>query len=175
MHMLAVMVDPGLLVTLIPLGVIFLGVVTFEIAMAVTISTLPRSRMQQRWTVREQRRVIRVFAAIFSVWPIGVAVVMAHVFLPVLAAVAMDLVVVALVVMFMRWLRQGMREHRLVHAGHCENCFYDLRASLEREACPECGTELHDHPARPRPKPARSRSHGPAPLPDIASESHARR
>ena len=148
----AMLVDPGLLVTLIPLGVIFLGVVTFEVAMGITISTLPRSRMQQNWTREEQRRLIRVFAMVFSVWPICVGLVLAHVFLPTMAAIVADIIVLAGVVLFIRWLRRGVHERRLVMAGHCANCFYDLRASHEHgsDHCPECGTGLEDHPARKR-------------------------
>lgn len=146
--MFAMLVDPGLLVTLIPLALIFLGVVTFEVAMAVTISTMPRSRMQQRWTRDEQRRLVRVFAAVFSVWPIAVGLILAHVFLPLLAAVAADLFVVALVVVGFRWVRRGMHERRLVRAGHCVNCYYDLRASRDSDHCPECGAALHEHPTR---------------------------
>lgn len=146
---LAILKDPTLLFTLIPLGVIFLGVLTFELAMAVTISTLPRSRMQHKWTPQEQRRVVRVFVCVFSVWPIGVALVLAHLYLPVLLALLADALVLVLVVLGIRWLRRGVRERRLIQAGHCVQCFYDLRAShaYGSEHCPECGTGLHDHPA----------------------------
>lgn len=146
---LAILKDPTLLFTLIPLGVIFLGVLTFELAMAVTISTLPRSRMRHKWTPQEQRRVVRVFVSIFSVWPIAASLVLAHLYLPIVGALLADVIVLALIVLGVRWLRRGVRERRLIQAGHCVQCFYDLRAShaCGSKHCPECGTGLHDHPA----------------------------
>lgn len=145
---LAILKDPTLLITLAPLGLIFLGVITFEIAMGVTISTLPRSRFKHKWTPQEQRRVIRVFCVVFSAWPILVTLVLAHVFMPLWLAILADLIVIAAIVGFIRWFIHGVRQTRLIMAGHCTNCFYDLRASQDSEHCPECGIELHDHPAR---------------------------
>lgn len=135
---------------IIPIVVVFLGVVSFEVAMAVTISTLPRSRMQHRWTKQESRRVLRVFAAIFSVWPMTATLVLGHLFLPLAAALVLDAVVVTLFVLSLRWLMHGVKQQRLIQAGHCVNCLYDLRAHHKEGCnhCPECGTELHDHPAR---------------------------
>ncbi|MEO0475761.1 MAG: hypothetical protein AAF085_07310 [Planctomycetota bacterium] len=147
---LAIVKDPALLITLAPIGLIFLGVITFEIAMGVTISTLPRSRFQQKWTPQEQRRVIRVFCLVFSFWPILVSLIVAHVFLPMWLALFADLLVLAAVVMGIRWLMHGIKQTRLIMDGHCVKCFYDLRASLHKPHCPECGIELHDHPARIR-------------------------
>ena len=147
---LAIVKDPALLITLAPLGLIFLGVITFEIAMGVTISTLPRSRFQQKWTPQEQRRVVRVFCLVFSFWPMLVTLVLAHVFFPLWIALLADLLVLAAIVAGLRWLMHGVRQTKLLMSGHCTNCFYDLRASHEQgsDHCPECGTELHDHPAR---------------------------
>ncbi|MGB0767725.1 MAG: hypothetical protein ACPGYV_08435 [Phycisphaeraceae bacterium] len=147
---LAILTDPGLLITLAPLGVLFLGVITFEIAMGVTISTLPRSRFQQKWTPQEQRRVVRVFFTVFSVWPMLATLILGHLFLPFWLAVVADALVVAMVVAAVRWYLHGVKQRRLIMAGHCANCFYDLRASHEHgsEHCPECGIALHDHPVR---------------------------
>jgi len=145
---LAILKDPAMLVTLAPLGLIFLGVVTFEVAMGVTISTLPRSRFKQKWTPQEQRRVIRVFCVVFSVWPITALLILAHVFMPLWLALLADMVVLAIIAVCIRWLMHGVKQRKLVLAGHCENCFYDLRASGESSACPECGIELHEHPTR---------------------------
>lgn len=146
--MLAILKDPALLITLAPLGLIFLGVITFEVAMGVTISTLPRSRFKQKWTPQEQRRVIRVFCVVFSFWPILVTLILAHVFFPMWIAILADLAVITLIVLCIRWLVHGIKQRRLILAGHCENCFYDLRASKESAECPECGVELHSHPMR---------------------------
>ena len=150
---LAIFKDPALLVTLAPIGLIFLGVVTFEIAMGVTISTLPRSRFQQKWTPQEQRRVIRVCCIIFSFWPMLVTLIVAHVFLPLWLALLADLLVLAVMVACLRWLMHGVKQTKLIMSGHCTKCFYDLRTSLEHGSnyCPECGVELHDHPARKAP------------------------
>jgi small-conductance mechanosensitive channel len=145
---LAILKDPALLVTLAPLGVIFLGVITFEVAMGVTISTLPRSRFQQKWTPQEQRRVLRVFCVVFSVWPITAALIFAHVFLLLWLALLADLLVLAAIVTCIRWLLHGVKQRKLILNGHCANCFYDLRANKESAHCPECGIELHDHPVR---------------------------
>ena len=145
---LGILKDPGLLITLAPLGLIFLGVITFEIAMGVTISTLPRSRFKQKWTPQEQRRVLRVFCVVFSVWPMLVTLILAHVFMPMWLALFADLLVLTAVVLCLRWLIHGVKQRKLILAGHCANCFYDLRASKQSDACPECGIELHDHPAR---------------------------
>ena len=145
---LAILKDPGLLITLAPLGVLFLGVITFEVAMGVTISTLPRSRFQQRWTPQEQRRVIRVFCVVFSIWPITATLIVAHVFLPMWLAVIADVLVLLMIAGCFRSLLQGVKQRKLILAGHCENCFYDLRASKESDHCPECGIELHAHPTR---------------------------
>ena len=145
---LAIFKDPGLLITLAPLGLIFLGVITFEVAIGVTISTLPRSRFQQKWTPQEQRRVIRVFCVVFSIWPILVTLVLAHVFMPTWLAILADLLVLAMIVACARWLIHGVKQRKLIMAGHCTNCFYDLRANKQSDACPECGIELHDHPVR---------------------------
>ncbi len=142
------MTEPGFLITLIPVGIVVLGFVTFEIAMAITISTLPRSRFRQKWTTAEQRRVLRVFCLVFSVWPIVAAIILSHVYLPIIYAIGADALLLVLVVLAVRWMVHGARERRLIAAGHCENCFYDLRASRESEHCPECGTTLHDHPTR---------------------------
>lgn len=150
--MLGIVVDPGLLVTLIPLGVMLLGVITFEMAMAVTISTLPRSRFQQKWTPQEQRRVLGVFFTIFSVWPAAALLVFAHLSLPIFGYLLCDLAALALVVLGLRWLRHGVHQRRLIMAGHCAGCFYDLRGNTESEHCPECGAELSDHPALVKPK-----------------------
>lgn len=145
---LAILKDPGLLFTLAPLGVLLLGVITFEIAMGVTISTLPRSRFQQRWTPQEQRRVIRVFCVVFSVWPITATLIVAHVFLSLWLALLADVLVLLMIAGCIRWLIHGVKQRRLILNGHCENCFYDLRASKDSEACPECGVGLHDRPVR---------------------------
>lgn len=146
--MLAMRVEPGVLVTLIPVGIVVLGFITFEMAMAITISTLPRSRFQQKWTPQEQRRVLRVFAAVFCVWPIFATLVVAHVYLPLIAALVVDGLMLALFILGVRWIARGVYERKLVLAGHCASCFYDLRASKAQDHCPECGIELHDHPTR---------------------------
>ncbi|MEM6506376.1 MAG: hypothetical protein AAGC44_09015 [Planctomycetota bacterium] len=145
---LSIVKDPALLVTLAPIGLIFLGVVTFEIAMAITISTLPRSHVQQKWTVEEQRRLLRVFLSVFSVWPITVGVIAAHVFLPLLVALLVDSAILGLVVLGLLWVKRGMRDRRLALSGHCMDCYYDLRGSLDQDVCPECGSPIHDHPVR---------------------------
>lgn len=145
---LGILTDPGLLYTLIPVGIVMVGLITFEIAMAVTIASLPRSRFQQKWTPQEQRRVMRTFAVIFCLWPTAALVIVAHVYLSLLYALLADLLVLGLVGLGMWWLIHGVRQQRLVMAGHCEQCFYDLRASKNKEHCPECGTQLHDHPMR---------------------------
>lgn len=150
--MLGMLTHPGVLMTLIPLGVVLLGVITFELAMAITISTLPRSRFQQRWTPQEQRRVLRVFATVFCIWPMLATLIIAHVYLPLVFAVIADALVAVLVVLAFRWLAHGVKQKRLILAGHCAHCFYDLRASRDSNHCPECGVELHDHPARLRHK-----------------------
>jgi len=147
---LGILTDPGLLITLAPLGVIFLGVITFEIAMGVTISTLPRSRFQQKWTPQEQHRVLRVFGVVFSVWPITAGLIIAHVYAPFWLAILADGLVVLLIAACIRWFIHGKRQRQLILAGHCESCLYDLRASHENQSdhCPECGAELYDHPTR---------------------------
>lgn len=149
---LAIFKDPGLLITLAPLGVIFLGVITFEVAMGVTISTLPRSRFRHKWTPQEQRRVLRVFCIVFSVWPITAGLILAHVFLSLWLALLADLLVLAIITLCVRWLVHGVKQRNLILAGHCEHCFYDLRASRESDHCPECGIELHDHPMHTLPR-----------------------
>lgn len=145
---LAILKDPALLVTLAPLGLIFLGVITFEVAMGVTISTLPRSRFKHKWTPQEQRRVLRVFCVVFSIWPITAGLILAHVFLSLWLALLADLLVLAAIVACIRWLMHGVKQRNLILAGHCANCFYDLRANQQSDACPECGIELHSHPLR---------------------------
>lgn len=151
---LAFVTNPGLLVALVPFAVIFLGVITFEVAMGVTISTLPRSRFQQKWTDHERRRVFRVFCVVFSVWPIAGGLLLAHLFTPIWSAVIADLFALAAFIYCIRWLAHGIRQRNLVLAGHCANCYYDLRASKQRKSCPECGIPLHDHPALSRPAPS---------------------
>lgn len=146
--LLAILTDPALLLTLAPLGLIFLGVITFEIAMGVTISTLPRSRFQQKWTPQEQRRVVRVFCIVFSIWPITATLIIAHVWLPMWLALLADALVLTMIVLCLRWLMQGVKQRQLILAGHCENCLYDLRANRESDHCPECGIALHEHPVR---------------------------
>lgn len=145
---LAILKDPALLVTLAPLGLILLGIITFEVAVGVTISTLPRSRFQQKWTPQEQRRVLRVFCVIFSLWPIALMLILAHVYMAVWLALIADALAVLLIAACLRWLMHGVKQRKLILAGHCANCFYDLRASKENDACPECGVELKDHPVR---------------------------
>jgi len=147
---LAMLVDPGLLVALIPFVVIFLGVITFEVAMGVTISTLPRSRFRQRWTAHERQRVARVFCVVFGFWPTSAALVLAHLYAPLWAALIGDAAALAIIVLCFRWLAHGIKQRNLILAGHCANCYYDLRASKDRDHCPECGVELHDHPTRIR-------------------------
>jgi small-conductance mechanosensitive channel len=148
---LAILKDPAMLVILAPLGLILLGVITFEVAMGVTISTLPRSRFRHKWTPQEQRRVIRVFCCVFSFWPITMSLILAHIFLPMWFALLADLLVIAVVVLCLRWLMHGVKQRKLILAGHCENCLYDLRASHDSNECPECGVKLHDHPMRKKP------------------------
>lgn len=156
---LAILKDPAILVTLAPLALIFITVVTFEVAMGVTISTLPRSRFRHKWTPQEQRRVIRVFCIVFSFWPITATLILAHVFMPLWLALLADLIVVAAIALGVRWLLHGVKQHKLILAGHCTNCFYDLRASHESDACPECGIELHDHPVRRQSRQNAARAH----------------
>ena len=132
----------------IPIVVVFLGVASFEVAMAVTISTLPRSRMQHRWTKPESRRAMGVFATVFSTWPTIAAIVLGHLFLPLLAALLLDAVVITLYFICVRWLVRSVKQQRLILSGHCANCLYDLRASRDKEHCPECGKGLADHPAK---------------------------
>ena len=145
---LGILTNPGLLYALIPFGVIILGIATFELAMAITISTLPRSRFQHKWTPQEQRRVLRVFAAVFCAWPIIAALILSHVYLPLAYAIAADVLVFFAIGLGIRWILNHTRQRKLIMAGHCANCLYDLRASHESERCPECGTMLHDHPSR---------------------------
>lgn len=151
-HTLAILSSPGLLYALIPVGVLGLGLVTFELAVAITISTLPRSRFQQNWTRYEQRRVLRVFGVVFSAWPISAALILAHVYLPLIFAMTIDALVLILVAFVISWLTRCVRQRNLIMAGHCANCLYDLRASTENDHCPECGAALHDHPAREKPR-----------------------
>lgn len=132
----------------IPIVVVFLCVVSFEVAMGITISTLPRSRMQQRWTQQESRRVLRVFASVFSVWPTLAAIALGHLYLPLYAAILLDAVVLAAYAIGICWLIHGIKRHRQILKGHCANCFYDLRASTGSDHCPECGAQLRDHPVR---------------------------
>lgn len=146
--MLAMLTEPGLLFALLPMAVILAGFLTFELAMGVTIATLPRSRFQQKWTDAERRRVTRVFLATFSIWPIGASLIVSHVYLNPTVALIADIVAVGLVLLAMRWFLRSARERRLIMAGHCVNCFYDLRANHESPSCPECGTDLDDHPHR---------------------------
>jgi nitrate reductase NapE component len=160
--MLGILTEPGLLFTLIPVGVVVLGLVTFEVAVAITISTLPRSRFQQRWSPQEQRRVVRTFALVFCVWPVLAGLVAAHVYLPVLFALIADALVLAFAALAIRWVMHGVHQRKLIMAGHCEQCFYDLRASKDSDHCPECGAALHEHPTRARPR--RRTPTGPRPL-----------
>ena len=146
--MLDILTEPGLLYTLIPVGVVVMGVVSFEIAMAITICALPRSRFHQRWAPQEQRRVLRTFGLVFCVWPITAAVILAHVYLTLLFALAADALVLGLIGLGVWWIIRGLREAKLVEAGHCEHCLYDLRASQDNDHCPECGALLHHHPTR---------------------------
>lgn len=146
--MLAVLTDPGLLMVLLPMAVVFAGVLTFEAAIGITIATLPRSRFQQKWTDPERRRAVRVFLAIFSVWPVGAMLVIAHVYLGPTVAIISDVIALGLVLLGLRWFARCSRERRLIMAGHCVKCFYDLRAHHHSPHCPECGTDLHLHPYR---------------------------
>ena len=146
--MLAILVKPELLFTLIPFAVILLGVFTFEVAMAVTISTLPRSRFRQKWTDLERQRVFRVFCTVFSFWPVAATLVLLHVFAPLWMAIVADAIAVFIFAACIRWLIHGIQQRRLVHAGHCADCYYDLRASKDKDHCPECGAELKNHPMR---------------------------
>lgn len=146
--MLGILTEPGLLYTLIPVGVVVLGLVTFEVAVAITISSLPRSRFQQRWSLQEQRRVVRTFALVFCAWPVLVSLILAHIYLSMLYALIFDAVAAVLLALAIRWVLHGVRQRKLIMAGHCEQCFYDLRASQDSDHCPECGTHLHNHPAR---------------------------
>ena len=133
---------------LIFFGVVFLGVISFEVAMAVTIATLPRSRMQHRWTPQESRRVLRVFVLVFSVWPMIIGIVLGHVYLPLLGAVVVDALAGLFLVFCFRSLIRCSRHQRLILAGHCAGCLYDLRANHANERCPECGVDLAGHPTR---------------------------
>lgn len=130
----------------IPIVVVLLGVASFEAAMAITISTLPRSRMQHRWTKQESRRAMAVFATVFLVWPAIATVVLGHLLLPLLAAVLLDAAVATLYACCVRWLTRSVRQQRLILSGHCAHCLYDLRASRDNTHCPECGAELAGHP-----------------------------
>lgn len=146
--MLGMFIEPGVLITLIPAGIVLLGFITFELAMAITVSTLPRSRFQQKWTPQEQRRIIRVFCTVFCIWPITAVLIVAHVYLSLMTALIADAFVLLAIVFAVRWVMHGVRQRKLIQAGHCVNCFYDLRASKESDHCPECGIELQDHPTR---------------------------
>lgn len=145
---LAILTEPGLLYALLPMAVIFAGFLTFELAMGVTIATLPRSRFQHKWTDAERRRVTRVFLTTFSVWPVAAMVIIGHVYFSPMVAIIADVLAGGLVLLAVRWFVQGVRHRNLVMLGHCVNCLYDLRAHHDSETCPECGTDLRDHPQR---------------------------
>ena len=84
------------------------------------------------------------------VWPITATLIVSHIYLPAWAAILGDLVVLAIIVLCVRWLLHGVKQRNLIMAGHCEHCEYDLRATFEHgsDHCPECGSPLHDHPAK---------------------------
>ncbi|MEM9415514.1 MAG: hypothetical protein AAGA29_08570 [Planctomycetota bacterium] len=130
-----------------PILLILSGVVSFEIAAALTISTLPRSRAQQRWTPHESRRVARLFCSIFIIWPASAGAVLAYIFLPTPWAIASWALAFALLSWVAYTLFRANRNRRRVLEGHCVGCLYDLRGSLDRDHCPECGTDLTHHPA----------------------------
>ncbi|MFI4859290.1 MAG: hypothetical protein ACIAXF_01275 [Phycisphaerales bacterium JB063] len=131
----------------LPIVLILSGVVSFEIAAALTISTLPRSRAQQQWTPHERRRVTRLFLSVFLVWPTFAGSLLAYVYLPTVAAVVVWVLSAGLLLFVLYTLVRATGHRRRVQAGHCVGCLYDLRGSLDSDHCPECGAALANHPA----------------------------
>ncbi|XAM01686.1 hypothetical protein OT109_09855 [Phycisphaeraceae bacterium D3-23] len=130
-----------------PVLMILSGVVSFEIAAALTISTLPRSRAQQQWTPYERRRVTRLFFSVFLVWPTFVGALLAYLYLPTGWAVVVWVLAVALLAWIGYTLIRASGHQRRVREGHCVGCLYDLRGSIDQKHCPECGVALASHPA----------------------------
>lgn len=122
-------------------------VLTFELAAALTISTLPRSRAQQHWTPHERRRVTRLFLSVFLFWPALAGSFLAYLYLPRLWMFAVWALALGLIVWVGWSVTRAIGHRRRVLAGHCIGCLYDLRGSLERDHCPECGATLALHPA----------------------------
>jgi len=128
------------------LGILSL-VLTFELAAALTISTLPRSRAQQQWTPHERRRVTRLFLSVFLFWPALAGGLGAYLFLPPVLAVIAWAAAGAVISFALFSVVRAAGHKRRVSAGHCTGCLYDLRGSLEQDHCPECGAILAYHPA----------------------------
>lgn len=122
-------------------------VITFEVAAALTISTLPRSRFQQQWTPHERKRVTRLFLSVFLFWPAMAASFLAYLFFPLGAAIVVWGLALALAALTLYRITLALQHKRRVMLGHCAGCLYDLRGSLERDHCPECGASLQHHPA----------------------------
>ena len=134
-------------VLVVPAALLLSAVLTFELAAALTISTLPRSRFQQRWTPHERRRVTRLFGTVLLLWPACAGGVAAFLLLPPVWAGVIVVLCVALLGLAMTGVVRALGHRRHVLAGHCTGCLYDLRGSLDRDGCPECGTPLSHHPA----------------------------
>jgi len=131
---------------LLPIGVVLALLVTIEIAVGVTVSTLPRSRFQHKWTPSERRRVTRIFLRVLCIWPSAVGVVCANLFLPTLFYIPIDVVGLGLMVYGVVLLvKNGQRKRRILE-GHCIECDYNLRGRPDATACPECGVDLEGHP-----------------------------
>jgi hypothetical protein len=136
-------------------------VVTFEVAAALTISTLPRSRFQQQWTPHERRRVTRLFLSVFLFWPAMVVSLGAYLFLPLGGAIVVWALALGVLVVVVYHITHAVQHKRRVMLGHCTGCLYDLRGSLDRNHCPECGAALRHHPAIRRLRKASATSHLP--------------
>lgn len=138
---------PDLLWVAAPVLLIVSAVITFELAAALTISTLPRSRAHQQWTPHERRRVTRLFLSVFLIWPALAGAFLAYLFLPTVAAVVVWIGATAVLGFAVYSIACAAGHRRRVMAGHCTGCLYDLRGSLEQDLCPECGAKLALHPA----------------------------
>ena len=131
----------GWLIALVPVALALL-VLTLEVGMALTIGNMPADKTREL-TAGDRARIKRVWIGVGLFWPIVGVVVGLHLALPTVLIPGVWLVLLAFGARWVRGVAKKGQSVNRTRRGLCHRCGYDLRGSVHRADCPECGIDVH--------------------------------